>query len=68
MVSIIIDAFEKRDVATANIAGAYLKAYMKDFTTMKFTGASADILCKMNQNYTKFVTLENESKFYTSDS
>ena len=32
MVSIIIDAFEKRDVATADIAGAYLKAHMKHFT------------------------------------
>ena len=47
MVSIIVDAFERRDVATADIAGAYLKAYMKDFTIMKFTGPSVNILCSM---------------------
>jgi hypothetical protein len=62
MVSIIIDAFERRDIATADIAGAYLKAYMKDFTVMKFTGASVDILCKMNPKYKAFVTIEAGSK------
>jgi hypothetical protein len=48
MLSIIVDAHERRDVATADITGAYLKADMKDFTIMKFTGASVDILCEMN--------------------
>jgi Reverse transcriptase (RNA-dependent DNA polymerase) len=62
MVSIIIDAFEKRDVATADIAGAYLKAYMKDFTIMKFTGPSVDILCGMKPEYKAFVTVENGAR------
>ena len=62
MVSIIVDAHERRDVATADIAGAYLKAYMKDFTVMKFTGASVDILCKMNSKYILFVTGEGGIK------
>lgn len=48
-----MDAFEKRDVAIADVAGAYLKAYMTDFVTMKFTGASVNILCAMNPKYTK---------------
>ena len=49
MLSIIVDAHdEQRDVATADIPGAYLKADMKDFTIMKFTGASINILCEMN--------------------
>jgi hypothetical protein len=34
MVNIIVDAYENRDVATADIAGAYLKAEMNDFTIM----------------------------------
>jgi hypothetical protein len=59
MVSIIVDAYEQRDVGIADIAGAYLKASMKDFTIMKFTGASVDILCKMNRKYEKFVCVEN---------
>jgi hypothetical protein len=35
---IMVDAYERRDVGTADIAGAYLNAYMKDFVVMKFTG------------------------------
>ena len=62
MVSIIVDAHKRRDVATADIAGAYHKAYMKDFTVMKFTGASVDILCKMNSKYIPFVTVEGGIK------
>ena len=62
MVSIIIDAFEKQDVTTADITGAYLKAHMKDFTIMKFTGPSVDILCGMKSKYKEFVTIENGAR------
>jgi Reverse transcriptase (RNA-dependent DNA polymerase) len=62
MVSIIVDAFARRDVATADIAGAYLKAHMKDYTIMKFTGPSVDILCNMKPEYTNYVTVENGVK------
>ena len=62
MVSIIVDAFERRDVATADIAGAYLKAYMKDFTIMKFTGTSVDILCSMKPEYKDYITIESGVK------
>ena len=60
--SIIVDAFERRDVATAGIAGAYLKANMKDFTIMKFAGASVDILCGMKPEYERYVVIENGVK------
>ena len=62
MVSIVTDAHEQRDVATADIAGAYLKAYMKDYVIMKFTGASVDILCNMNQKYVPFTAVKNGTK------
>ena len=62
MLSILIDAHEGRDVATADVAGAYLKAYMDDYVLMKFNGASVDILCKLNPNHTENVTLENGVK------
>ncbi len=39
-----------------------MKAYMKDFTIMKFTGASVNVLCQMNPEYKKFVTVENEMR------
>jgi hypothetical protein len=48
MISVACNAYKYRDVGTADIAGAYLKAYMKDNDIMKFTGTSVDMLCKMN--------------------
>ena len=62
ILSIVIDAHEQRDVATADVAGAYLKAFMDDFVLMKFTGESVVILCKMNPEHIKFVTIENGVK------
>ena len=43
--TILVDAHENRDVATADITGAYLHAHMKDFVTMRFTGWAVDLLC-----------------------
>ena len=62
MLSIMIDAYEGRDVATADVVGAYLKAFMDDFVVIKYTGESVDILCSMKPEYTKFVTFENGVK------
>jgi len=59
MLSIIIDAFENRDVATANIEGAYLHADMEDFVLLKMVGEVTDIMCKVNLKYTSFITIEN---------
>ena len=59
---ILIDAHEGRDVATADIAGAYLKAFMDDLVIMKFTEETVDILCKMNPKHAKFVVVENAVK------
>ena len=57
MLTIIIDAYEGRDVATAVIAGAYLKAYMRGFVVMEFTpGDTVRVLCDMNPNHKQFVT------------
>ena len=62
MLTIIIDAYERRDVATADVAGAYLKAYMDDYVLIKFTGQSVDILLKMEPAYEKFVTMTRGAK------
>jgi hypothetical protein len=59
MLSIIIEAYEGRDVATADIAGAYLKAYMKDFVLMKFAGDTVRVLCNMNPAHKPFVAIKN---------
>ena len=48
MLSIIIEEYKGRDVATADIAGAYLKAFVvHDFVLMKFVGDTLRVLCDM---------------------
>ena len=59
MLSILIDAYEGRDVATADIAGAYLKVFMKDFVLMRFSGETVRILCELNPKHKPFVVIEN---------
>jgi Reverse transcriptase (RNA-dependent DNA polymerase) len=59
MLSLIIDAVEGRDVATADVVGAYLLADMDDFVSIKLTGDAVDIMCKANSKYESFVMVEN---------
>ena len=53
---------EGRDIATADVAGVYLKADMDDFLVMKFTGELVDILCDMNPGHKAFVSNEKGIK------
>ena len=62
MLSIIVDAHEGRDVATADVTGAYLKADMDDFVVMKFMDDSVDILCEMNPLHKRFIAVEKGIK------
>jgi hypothetical protein len=54
----MIDAYERRDVATADVAGAYLHALMKHFISMRFVGWDVDLLCEVNPEYKKYVIFE----------
>ncbi|KAL7572191.1 hypothetical protein ACA910_005538 [Epithemia clementina (nom. ined.)] len=58
MLSLIVDAHEGRDVAVADVVGAYLNAKMRDFVIMKLTGAAVDIMCQVNPKYHDYVTQE----------
>jgi len=59
MMSVMIDAKERRDVATADVAGAHLHARLEDFTLLKLEGEAVDIMCAVCEEYKKFVTYEN---------
>ena len=59
MMTLMIDALEQRDVATADVAGAYLHADMDDFVIIKLTGDTVDIMCKANKKYEMFATVEH---------
>jgi hypothetical protein len=52
MLSLLIDATEHGDVATADVAGAYLHAKMEDFTLLKMEGESVDIMCDVQAQNT----------------
>jgi hypothetical protein len=62
MMTMLIDAWEKRDVGSADVVGAYLHADLEDFTLIKYEGESVDILCKMNPEWAELVVVENGKK------
>jgi len=62
MISLMIDAKEQRDVATADVEGAYSHADMEDFFLSKLVGKAVNIMCQMNPKYEKFVVIENWTK------
>ena len=47
MMSVMIDACENRDVAIADVTGAYLHAFLDDFTLLKLEGESVEIMCSV---------------------
>jgi hypothetical protein len=62
MLSIMIDAKERRDVAVADVEGAYLHADMDVYTIMKIEGLDVDIMCEVDGDYKQFVMMENGKK------
>ena len=60
--SILTKVKEWRDVATANVAGAYLKAKFEDFVVLRIEGESVDIMCRVSEHYKQFITHENGKK------
>ena len=60
--SMIIDSIEKRDVAMADIKGAYLNAIMDDEVIMKIIGDDVDIFCELRPDFKDFVVLEKGRK------
>jgi hypothetical protein len=53
MMSILIDASEHPDVATADVAGTYLRAKLDDLTLLKMEGGSVDIMYSVCKEYKK---------------
>ena len=69
-ITLVIDAMERRDVATVDIPGAFLQTDAKPGTYMKITGPMVDILCQINPKlYEKYVTNEKGKRvLYTEAS
>ena len=63
MLTSIIDASEKRDVATVDIPGAFLQASMDEVVHMKITGTMVDILEALQPlKYKEFIMFEKTKK------
>ena len=56
------DAYEERDLATTDVAGAFLKALMDDYFLVKLIDHEVDIMCKVDSNYEKYVVQEEKHK------
>jgi hypothetical protein len=57
--SLLIDAREGRDVATADIAGAYLNADMDEFVVLRLTGEDVTLMCQVSPEFSAFVDTEH---------
>jgi len=55
MLSMMIDAYENRDVATADVVGAFLKGDMDDFVMVKLMNEKVDIMCRVESKYRDYV-------------
>ena len=62
ILSLIIDAKEGRDVATAEVVGVYLLANIKDYVLVKLTGKLVDIMCGVSKDYENYIGVENGKK------
>ena len=67
LVTLLVDAYEDKDVGTYDVPGAYLQASLapKDNggrVLMKLVGEFVDIMCKVNPDHEKNVVYENGQK------
>jgi hypothetical protein len=62
MITSAIDASEKRDVATADISGAFLQADIDELVLVMFEGVMVDLLIKTDPIYGNFVHTTKQGK------
>lgn len=51
LLTLMIAAMEGRDVAIADIVGAYLHAKMDEFVAMRIVGREAELMCELNPEW-----------------
>ena len=62
MITAAIDATEQRDVATADISGAFLQADIDELVLVMFEGVMVDLLIKTDPMYANFVHVNKTGK------
>ena len=62
ILTMIMDANEGRDTATADVAGAFLKGEMPDFVLLRLMDEEVDIFCDVDPKYKEHVVYEKGHK------
>ena len=64
MTTLMIDAYEYRDVAVVDVPGAYLHAAFPEDkkVVLKLSGVFVDIMCGVNPEYTQHIVYETSKK------
>ena len=64
LTTLIIDAYEERDVAVTDVPGAYLHAEFpkEKKVILKLTGVFVDIMCSVNPEHSKYVIYDVNKK------
>ncbi len=67
MTTLVVDAYENRDVAIADVPGAYLHAKFpkNKKVILKLVGIFVDIMCDVNPEYKKHVVFETDKRGQT---
>jgi Reverse transcriptase (RNA-dependent DNA polymerase) len=58
----VIDARERRDVATVDLPGAFMQADMDDIVHMRLEGKMVDLLIDLDPTYAQFICMERGKK------
>ena len=58
--SLIIDAREDRNIATADVVRVYLLTTMEDYVLLRLTGDTVNMMCQINIKYLSYVTQEGD--------
>ena len=67
IVTLLIDVYEGRDVATFDVPGAYLQSDIavgdsSELVMLKFVGEFVDIICQVNLEHKKTIVYEKGKK------
>jgi hypothetical protein len=62
LLTLMTDGMEERDVAIANVVGAYLNAAMDDFVSMKVVGREAELMCKLNPEWRQHLRYDKKNR------
>ena len=62
ILSLLIDAYEGRNVTIADVVRVYLLANMEDYILVKLSGDAVNIMYDANKRYTKYIATEKGKK------